>query len=427
MLGVPRVRVLDAPRVVRPDELDRPALDVLLLREPGGEDVRVAMTPNVGHRHSSHTDHTAVSALDRTAIRPGRDRREVFPWVAGPGGGSTLRCPRGRAAPISSTPLEGASVKSTQVRGRPRRRRRRSDRRPGGPTGRRRRRARTSGARAVTRPEGPRGSPRLRRGQRVPRHRQGVVDARRVAAVTCFPSSRRQGRAAKADAFLRQYARAFGAPYGQLVRDASSRRTATARPSATPSATSGVPVFGAMLRASIDKDGDLTSVERRRSSRRDLSDHHAARVGARQAARRARWRWCAPSRPAPRDGKKVDTRGLKAASTKLVVYRHGLHPGRRRGQHRARLPGRGDQPEEHPRHRLHLRQRRQGRQPLLADRRRARPRRSTRPAAAATATPSSRRSGRRATRSRGSLNVDQQNMVTSTGEAYWLFKQRLRP
>ena len=70
LLGVPRVRVPDAPRVVRPDELDRPALDVLLLREPGGEDVRVAMTPNVGHRHSSHTDHTAVSALDTHSHPP---------------------------------------------------------------------------------------------------------------------------------------------------------------------------------------------------------------------------------------------------------------------------------------------------------------------------------------------------------------------
>ncbi len=56
---VPRDRVLEpAP----PDRRDRPEEDVLLLREPGGEDVRVAMTPNVCHRHSSHTDHRAVSA-----------------------------------------------------------------------------------------------------------------------------------------------------------------------------------------------------------------------------------------------------------------------------------------------------------------------------------------------------------------------------
>ena len=31
---------------------------LLLLREPGGEDVRVAMVTNLGHRHSRHTDHT---------------------------------------------------------------------------------------------------------------------------------------------------------------------------------------------------------------------------------------------------------------------------------------------------------------------------------------------------------------------------------
>jgi hypothetical protein len=32
--------------------------DAALLREPGGEDVRVAMVRNLGQRHSSHTDHT---------------------------------------------------------------------------------------------------------------------------------------------------------------------------------------------------------------------------------------------------------------------------------------------------------------------------------------------------------------------------------
>jgi hypothetical protein len=37
-------------------------LDVLLLREPGGEDVRVAMVRNLGHRHSSHMDHTPLRA-----------------------------------------------------------------------------------------------------------------------------------------------------------------------------------------------------------------------------------------------------------------------------------------------------------------------------------------------------------------------------
>ncbi|GAB2768747.1 hypothetical protein GCM10027020_22230 [Nocardioides salsibiostraticola] len=53
-----RVRVLE-PVPPRPDA---PAPDrevvVLLLREPGGEDVRVAMLFNLGHRHTSPTHHT---------------------------------------------------------------------------------------------------------------------------------------------------------------------------------------------------------------------------------------------------------------------------------------------------------------------------------------------------------------------------------
>jgi hypothetical protein len=47
-LRVLRDRVLEPPRVVDPDRLDLVRLeldeDVLLLRDPGGEDVRVAMS-----------------------------------------------------------------------------------------------------------------------------------------------------------------------------------------------------------------------------------------------------------------------------------------------------------------------------------------------------------------------------------------------
>ena len=53
--------VFRALRVVDPEP--RPLVlllfeDVLVLRDPGGEDVRVAMPPNVGDRHTSHRDHT---------------------------------------------------------------------------------------------------------------------------------------------------------------------------------------------------------------------------------------------------------------------------------------------------------------------------------------------------------------------------------
>ena len=66
--------------VLRDREMRRAACSWLLLREPGGEDVRVAMVTNLGHRHSSHTDHTphavAVSArqVGATAARAVRGR-----------------------------------------------------------------------------------------------------------------------------------------------------------------------------------------------------------------------------------------------------------------------------------------------------------------------------------------------------------------
>jgi len=49
-----RFRVLEPPRPPFFD-LDE---DVLLLRDPGGEDVRVAMLTTLGLGHTSHMDHT---------------------------------------------------------------------------------------------------------------------------------------------------------------------------------------------------------------------------------------------------------------------------------------------------------------------------------------------------------------------------------
>jgi hypothetical protein len=39
---------------------DREVEDVLLLRDPGGEDVRVAMVPTLRSRHTSHTHHRSA-------------------------------------------------------------------------------------------------------------------------------------------------------------------------------------------------------------------------------------------------------------------------------------------------------------------------------------------------------------------------------
>ena len=61
-----RVRVLEPPRP--PDfDLDE---DVLLLRDPGGEDVRVAMVTTLGRCHTSHTHHRErVGSLHPTWTR----------------------------------------------------------------------------------------------------------------------------------------------------------------------------------------------------------------------------------------------------------------------------------------------------------------------------------------------------------------------
>jgi len=51
-------RFFDAVRLRFRVLLARASEGVLLLREPGGEDVRVATPPTLGNRHSSHTHHT---------------------------------------------------------------------------------------------------------------------------------------------------------------------------------------------------------------------------------------------------------------------------------------------------------------------------------------------------------------------------------
>ena len=58
-----RDRVLEPLRPLPAELLRDREVDVLLLREPGGEDVRVAMVSNLGHSHTSHTHHTCVSPL----------------------------------------------------------------------------------------------------------------------------------------------------------------------------------------------------------------------------------------------------------------------------------------------------------------------------------------------------------------------------
>ena len=65
------------------DRVLEPLRDALLLREPGGEDVRVAMVTNVGHSHTSHTHHRLRVAF-QARVRSNatcRERRGTRPGV----------------------------------------------------------------------------------------------------------------------------------------------------------------------------------------------------------------------------------------------------------------------------------------------------------------------------------------------------------
>ena len=128
--------------------------------------------------------------------------------------------------------------------------------------------------------------------------------------------------AAKADAFLDQYAPVFGANAGQLVRESVRKDTYGSTVSYTQE-YNGVPVYGAVLRAHLDKNGDLTSVNG--VAVPNISISTAPRLSKAQAGDRAVK--FVRAEPPGTDGEKADTTGIRAASTDLVVYRKGLVRG----------------------------------------------------------------------------------------------------
>ena len=131
----------------------------------------------------------------------------------------------------------------------------------------------------------------------------------------------------KAEAFLRQYARAFGAPRGQLVRAGVTRD----RLGTTVSYTQryrGVPVFGASLKVHVDKSRNLTAVNGALVPVRGLSRAHT--VSKRAAAARAVT--AVRAEPAGASGSRASTQGIRALGTHLVWYRHGLTQGVDKGR-----------------------------------------------------------------------------------------------
>ena len=131
----------------------------------------------------------------------------------------------------------------------------------------------------------------------------------------------RDGAAAKADAYLDKYSANFGAASGEL------RRTGVEKNQAGWTVTyeqsyRGVPVFGSMLRAHVDKQGDLTAVNGYAAPDLDLSV--SPRISAASAGERAVG--TVRSNPPGHDGD-ADTTGIGATGTDLVVYRLGATKG----------------------------------------------------------------------------------------------------
>ena len=133
----------------------------------------------------------------------------------------------------------------------------------------------------------------------------------------------RSAAADKADAYLQKYAPAFGATWDQLHRTG----TVSDRYGYTVTYTQsyhGVPVFGSELKANLDTEGDLTSVNG--FAVPDISMSTSPRFTASQAAERAVATVKADP-PTDEDGSPAAVRGLRVTSNDLVVYREGAVKG----------------------------------------------------------------------------------------------------
>jgi len=132
------------------------------------------------------------------------------------------------------------------------------------------------------------------------------------------------GAVEKASAYLHRFAPVFGARASELTQAAVNTSPYGWTISYTQS-YKGVPVFGAVLKANVDKTGDLTSVNGFAAP--DLNLSVTPRVSKATAASHA----VATVRANPPGDGSADLSGLAAARNELVVYRTGAvkgHTGR---------------------------------------------------------------------------------------------------
>ena len=126
----------------------------------------------------------------------------------------------------------------------------------------------------------------------------------------------------KATAYLDKYAAAFGASGDQLVQDQVSHDALGTLITYTQE-VDGVPVFGGALRAHLDKQGDLTAVNgelvpvKSVDTTADLSESEAGDRAVELVTAQP---------PTDADGRS-DTTGIRATSAELVLYKQGLIQG----------------------------------------------------------------------------------------------------
>jgi Zn-dependent metalloprotease len=127
----------------------------------------------------------------------------------------------------------------------------------------------------------------------------------------------------KADAFVSSYGKLMGAAPGELVRQGVSS-DAVGWTVSYAQVYKGVPVFGSMVKANLDKAGDLTSVNGFAAPHINVSttpQFSASEIGKRAVA------FVKVDPPTSSDGKKADTSGLQTDDAHLVVYRTGFVKG----------------------------------------------------------------------------------------------------
>jgi Zn-dependent metalloprotease len=154
-----------------------------------------------------------------------------------------------------------------------------------------------------------------------------VSFARVAAGGDLMPGVAGNGKAAaaaKADTYLASHGGAFGAGQGELTRSGIAADSAGGFTASYTQSYKGIPVFGALLKAHVNADGALTSVNGYAAPDIDVSTE--PRVSEGEAADRA----VALVKTSPamaRNGGTAKAKDLRVVNNQLMVYRTGVTKG----------------------------------------------------------------------------------------------------